>query len=149
MNTTQSTDYSTDRQKTTGHIFKKTSNKQINKIVDFKEIPEQTKINGLQLVKRVDGYALYVTNCFSFEIHKIRTLKDYYNPFLKTLYRTYEKIASTEEFGYHGWCYDRLTTAINQFDIFSNYKQEIIDKLDELGYEQLLKSKRGVQGYLL
>ena len=51
----------------------------MNKI-KFKGIPESRKKLGMKLLKRVGDYALYTTNVYSFEVHKIRTITNSYNP---------------------------------------------------------------------
>jgi hypothetical protein len=118
-------------------------------IVDFKPIPESPQKHGMQLLKRVDDYALYVTNCFSFEVHLIRIRKNVFVPFSNTLYKKVEAIASSEEFGKYGWSYERLSTVFRYFGFYGEYVDEILEKLDHCGYELFTKTKYGVKnGYL-
>jgi len=112
-------------------------------IIEFESIPQQSRTLNLQLLKRIDPYALYITECTSFEIHKIRMLSDYYNKFTDTLYRKKEKIASSAEFGVHAWSYDTLTHTLECYPQFKPFKQEILEKLNDLGYTQKHLSVKG------
>lgn len=118
------------------------------KIIHYKPVPESRKVFGLRLLKRIDPYALYVTDCYSFEVHKIRIHKDVKNPWSNEFYKVMEKIASSEEFGQYGWCYERLTTVIRHFGMFGDHIDEIRTKLKDLGFEELAESKAGVKGYI-
>lgn len=120
----------------------------IMKQVDYKSIPESRKTFGLRLLKRIDPYALYVTDCYSFEIHKIRIQENVKGFLTNEFYKVMEKMASSKEFGQYAWCYERLSTVLRHFGMFGDHIDEIISKLDDLGFEQLTQSKAGVNGYL-
>lgn len=117
------------------------------KTIEFEPIPEHHRTLNLQLLKRVKDFALYVTDCCSFEIHKIRILKDWRNPFSDVLVKEKEKIASSEEFGTYGWSYETLTYALKCHPQFQEFKDEISDNLNKLGYVEGKISKRGGKYY--
>jgi len=108
--------------------------KEYDKVVDFQPIPEERRLLGMRLLKRIDNLALYVTDVYSFEIHMIRVKENFIDPFSKTLYKKIEVLASSKEFGVHAWCYERLSTVFRYFGIFGECSEEILDRLEEFGF---------------
>lgn len=125
-------------------------NKKYDKIVDYEAIPEKRKNLGLCLLARHEEFALYVTNCFSFEVHLIRVRENYVNPFNKTLYQRIEVVASSEEFGQYAWCFERLSTVFRYFGFFAAHLDEIVENLEHYGFEQVTmnEKKEVVSGYV-
>lgn len=121
-----------------------------DKIIDFESIPEKRKHLGLCLLARHNDFALYATNCFSFEVHLIRVKENYLNPFTRILYRKIEVIASSEEFGQYAWCFERLSTVFRYFGFFTEYLPDILMELDRHGFEQITtdEKKEVEKGYV-
>mgnify|MGYP006284438999 FL=1 len=72
--------------------MKKKSNSKSEKeltVVDYEPIPESRRKFGLKLLGRCDPYALYVTNCYSFEVHKIRVDENVKSPWNNKFYKEY------------------------------------------------------------
>lgn len=118
------------------------------KEIEFEAIPESRKMLGMKLLKRTDDYALYVTNCYSFEVHKIRTKTNYHDPYRDIIVKNKEILAGSEEFGTYSWCFERLSTIIRYFGMFGEHIDEIVKKLENLGFEELTSPKCDVIGYV-
>ncbi len=123
-------------------------NNQEYTIIDFKPIPMERSFLGMRLLKRIDDYALYATNCYSFEIHLIRIQENVKNPFTHEHIKVMDKLAGSEDFGSNGWCFERLNTVFRYFGMFGPYVDEILDKLDEWGYAEVDNQNLEVLGYL-
>jgi len=117
-------------------------------VIDFKPIPEYRKALGMRLLKRLDPWVLYATNCYSFEVHKIRIQEHVRNPFTREFIKVMEKLASSEDFGRYAWCFERLSTTIRYFGLFGECVDEILSSLDHWGFVCVDEKDVGVLGYL-
>jgi len=118
------------------------------KEIEFEGIPESRKMLGMTLLKRIDDFVLYVTNCYSFEVHRIRLRTNYHDSYRDIIVKNKEILASSGEFGTYAWCFTRLSTTIRYFGMFGEHIDEIMQKLENLGFKDLPSPKRNVMGYV-
>jgi hypothetical protein len=121
------------------------------KTVEYEKIPEKKVLLGMTLVDRINNFALYATDCRSFEVHLIKTVANHYDKWTDTLFKRKEMLAKSEEFGANAWCYDRLSTVYRYFGIFAPHHDEIIRALHNNGFTLVTDARDPIDGlgYLL